>query len=50
MVVVGDGECGKTSLIQRYCSNTLPSPYAPTLFQTYTVNVAVQDRQVRTDR
>ena len=46
VVVVGDGECGKSSLIQRYCSGTLPSPYNPTLFHTNTVHVTVQGTQV----
>ncbi|KAK7107147.1 uncharacterized protein [Littorina saxatilis] len=47
VVVVGDGQCGKTSLIQRYCSGTLPSDYTPTLFDTSTVNTVVEERKVQ---
>ncbi|KAH9363438.1 hypothetical protein HPB48_006026 [Haemaphysalis longicornis] len=35
LVVVGDGNCGKTSLLVTYCNECFPSDYVPTIFETY---------------
>lgn len=47
VVVVGDSQCGKTNLIQRYCCGTLPRTYTPTLFDTTTVTSLVDKRKVQ---
>lgn len=39
-VVVGDGECGKTCLLQRFCRDTYSSQgYLPTVFDTQVVDM-----------
>lgn len=35
MVCVGDGGCGKTSLLLRYVRGTFPEDYVPTIFENY---------------
>ena len=37
IVVVGDERCGKTSLITRFISDTLPASYKPTSFDKFLV-------------
>lgn len=46
-MVVGDSQCGKTSLIQRYCCGTLPHTYTPTLFDTRIASSVVEGRKVQ---
>jgi Ras-related C3 botulinum toxin substrate 1 len=36
LVVVGDGFCGKTSLMYAYAHNAVPSDYVPTVFDNFT--------------
>lgn len=43
LVVVGDCECGKTSLIKRYVHGEHRDTYAPTGFDTYTATYHVSD-------
>ncbi|OBZ84017.1 GTP-binding protein rho3 [Choanephora cucurbitarum] len=45
IVVVGDGACGKTSLLNVYIKACFPEIYEPTVFENYvqTVNVDEQD-------
>jgi hypothetical protein len=38
-VVVGDGACGKTSLLNVYISGTFPEGYEPTVFENHCVDV-----------
>ncbi|KAI0231938.1 Rho-related GTP-binding protein RhoC [Lamellibrachia satsuma] len=35
LVVVGDGECGKTCLLLVYCRDEFPEHYVPTIFENY---------------
>nr|KAG5706860.1 hypothetical protein BaRGS_004195 [Batillaria attramentaria] len=46
VVVVGDGECGKTSLVRRYCSDRFSGDYTPTLFDTETISDTVDGKEI----
>jgi GTPase SAR1 family protein len=41
LVIVGDGECGKTSLLIVFAKDEFPEYYVPTIFETYTVEIQV---------
>ena len=43
-VVVGDGACGKTSLLNVYISGTFPEGYEPTVFENHCVDVGERFR------
>ncbi|XP_074774670.1 rho-related GTP-binding protein RhoD [Athene noctua] len=40
-VVVGDGGCGKTSLLMAFANGDFPKVYVPTVFEKYTASVHV---------
>ncbi|XP_066465696.1 rho-related GTP-binding protein RhoF [Tiliqua scincoides] len=45
-VVVGDGGCGKTSLLLVYAKGAFPEQYAPSVFEKYTTSVTVGKKEV----
>ncbi|KAI6233732.1 Ras-like GTP-binding protein Rho1 [Aphelenchoides fujianensis] len=47
LVVVGDGACGKTSLLMVFSEGTFPEGYAPTIFQNYSASVRVDGEETR---
>jgi len=46
LVVVGDGECGKTSLLITFSKDEFPERYDPTVFETYVADIEVEGRPV----
>jgi len=46
LVVVGDGECGKTSLLITFAKDEFPETYDPTVFETYVADIEVDGRPV----
>ena len=41
LVVVGDGECGKTCLLIVFSKDEFPEEYVPTVFETYVADIEV---------
>ena len=46
LVVVGDGECGKTCLLIVFSKDEFPDVYVPTVFETYVADIEVDNTQV----
>lgn len=46
LVVVGDGECGKTCLLIVFSQDKFPELYVPTVFETYVANMEVDGKSV----
>lgn len=46
LVVVGDGACGKTSLLVAYKDDSFTGNYVPTVFETSTTTVPVESKIV----
>nr|XP_056715072.1 rho-related GTP-binding protein RhoF [Euleptes europaea] len=46
VVVVGDGGCGKTSLLLVYAKGAFPEEYAPSVFEKYTCSINVGKKEV----
>ena len=46
LVIVGDGECGKTCLLIVFSRDEFPEVYVPTVFETYVASIDVDNRQV----
>ena len=44
LVIVGDGACGKTSLLIVYCKGELPVTYIPTVFEIFNVNINIDEK------
>ncbi|XP_057674491.1 rho-related GTP-binding protein RhoF [Corythoichthys intestinalis] len=47
IVVVGDGGCGKTSLLMVYAKDYFPEKYAPTVFEKYSTSVVLKGKEVK---
>ncbi|XP_061657726.1 rho-related GTP-binding protein RhoF isoform X2 [Syngnathoides biaculeatus] len=47
IVVVGDGGCGKTSLLMVYAKDYFPEKYAPTVFEKFTTSVVLKGKEVK---
>ncbi|KAK1191038.1 RHOF protein, partial [Pygoscelis papua] len=46
-VVVGDGSCGKTSLLVAFARGDFPKVYVPTVFEKYTASLQVGGKPVK---
>nr|AFK10757.1 rho-related GTP-binding protein RhoB [Callorhinchus milii] len=46
LVIVGDGACGKTSLLFVLSEDEFPQGYVPTVFDTYVADIEVDGKQV----
>ncbi|NXD88164.1 RHOF protein, partial [Halcyon senegalensis] len=46
-VVVGDGGCGKTSLLVAFARGDFPKIYVPTVFEKYTASLQVDGKPVK---
>ncbi|KAI9481365.1 MAG: signal transducer [Benjaminiella poitrasii] len=46
LVVVGDGGCGKTSLLVVYQKKAFPQRYVPTVFENYIANVPLESGKI----
>ena len=46
VVVVGDEKCGKTSLISRFISDTVPGLYKPTGFDKFLTTKDIEGEQI----
>ncbi|CAO3699821.1 unnamed protein product [Rhizopus stolonifer] len=46
LIVVGDGACGKTSLLNVYTRGYFPQVYEPTVFENYVNDVCIEGRKV----
>jgi len=44
LVVVGDGACGKTSLLIAFANDDFPETHIPTVFETYVKDIKVRQR------
>ncbi|XP_036384990.1 rho-related GTP-binding protein RhoF [Megalops cyprinoides] len=47
VVVVGDGGCGKTSLLMVYAKGNFPEKYAPSVFEKYVTTVSHGRREIQ---
>jgi small GTP-binding protein len=50
LVVVGDGMCGKTSLLYAFMHQTFDPSHTPTIFDTYAANIEVDNKKVKENR
>uniref|UniRef100_A0A3P9L5S3 Ras homolog family member F n=1 Tax=Oryzias latipes TaxID=8090 RepID=A0A3P9L5S3_ORYLA len=46
IVIVGDGGCGKTSLLTVYAKGNFPEKYAPSVFDKYVTTVDLKGKQI----
>ncbi len=46
LVIVGDGACGKTCLLNAYCKNEFLEDYEATVFETYVTDLELDGIKV----
>ena len=46
MVIVGDGDCGKTCLLHRFATDKFYTRYIPTVFEVQAKTVYYKDQEV----
>ena len=46
LVIVGDGACGKTSLLFVFTKDEMPMDYVPTIFDNYVADMTIDSKQV----
>ncbi|KAF6733280.1 Rho-related GTP-binding protein RhoF [Oryzias melastigma] len=46
IVIVGDGGCGKTSLLTVYAKGNFPEKYAPSVFEKYVTTVNLEGKEI----
>ncbi|XP_063820550.1 rho-related GTP-binding protein RhoF [Pseudophryne corroboree] len=46
IVIVGDGGCGKTSLLMVYAKGSFPEHYAPSVFEKYTTTITIGNKEI----
>lgn len=47
LVVVGDGACGKTSLLCVFAMGEFPTQYVPTVFENYVAEIRLDGKPVQ---
>ena len=47
VVVIGDGNVGKTCLLISFCTNSFPSDVAPTVFDSHVTEIEVDGQVMR---
>ncbi|GAA6072047.1 rho-related GTP-binding protein RhoF, partial [Tachysurus ichikawai] len=47
IVIVGDGGCGKTSLLMVYAKGDFPETYAPSVFEKYMTTVKHGGKEIQ---
>ncbi|XP_068101075.1 rho-related GTP-binding protein RhoF [Hyperolius riggenbachi] len=46
IVIVGDGGCGKTSLLMVYAKGSFPEQYAPSVFEKFTTSIMIGSKEI----
>lgn len=46
IVIVGDGGCGKTSLLMVFAKGDFPEQYAPSVFEKYMTDITIRNKKV----
>ncbi|KAK5852113.1 hypothetical protein PBY51_023612 [Eleginops maclovinus] len=47
IVIVGDGGCGKTSLLMVYAKGDFPEKYAPSVFEKYVTTISLGQKEIK---
>jgi GTPase SAR1 family protein len=47
LVIVGDGACGKTSLLSSFALGEFPKEYQPTIFENYVAEIRLDGKAVQ---
>jgi Rho family protein len=46
-VIIGDGNCGKTSLLCHFTLGYFPNRYVPTMFENFVIECRIEGRPVQ---